>query len=412
MKNKTKGIFRILTAFLAVMLCVTALSIPAFAYGADPDGEAAETTGGIEPGEKQTDKTGTAAATDKPEADKEAVPLTENELADLFSALFGSKVSITATGDGIQITTGNAEEKAPGQTGTVTTNGGNLNVRTGAGLDNNAFTQLPNGATVEVIGADGDWIQVLLPERVGYVHSDYLTVTDAKPEAGATGEGSFSLSLDKEELSSLWELFTGSGGGAALTPDGNLSLIDDIGGAAKTGKQFITVETKTGNVFYLIIDRDDEGEETVHFLNQVDEADLLALMEDGENTPTAAVCICTTKCKTGAVNTNCPVCKTNMTECCGPEPQEDQPEETEAPQEEDKSSGSGAGGLIVFLVVALAGGGAALYYFKFRKPKTETKGSDDLDEYDFGDDEDLEDEESETEFDPEADFVSEQEDEE
>lgn len=410
MKNKTKGISRILTAFLAVMLCVTAFSIPAFAYGSDPAGEAAETTGGIEPDKEETGKADTAAATDKPEADKEAEPLSESDLADLFSALFGSTVSITATDDGIQITTGSAEEKAPGQTGTVTTNGGNLNVRTGAGLDNNAFTQLPNGATVEVIGTDGDWIQVLLPERVGYVYSDYLTVSDTKTEA--TGGGSFSLSLDKEELSSLWELFTGSGGGAALTPDGNLSLIDDIGSEAQTGKQFVTVETKTGNVFYLIIDRDDEGEETVHFLNQVDEADLLALMEDGNNTAPAASCICTTKCKAGAVNTNCPVCKTNMTECCGPEPQEEQPEETEAPQEEAKNSGSGAGGLIVFLIVALAGGGGALYYFKFRKPKTETKGSDDLDEYDFGDDEDLEDEEPETEFDPEADFVSEQEDEE
>lgn len=410
MKNKTKGISRILTAFLAVMLCVTAFSLPAFAYGADSTGEAAETTGGIEPGKEETGKADTAAATDKPEADKEAEPLAESNLADLFSALFGSKVSITATDDGIQITTGSAEEKAPGQTGTVTTNGGNLNVRTGAGLDNNAFTQLPNGATVEVIGTDGDWIQILLPERVGYVYSDYLTVSDTKTEA--TGGGSFSLSLDKEELSSLWELFTGNGGGAALTPDGNLSLIDDIGSAAQTGKQFITVETKTGNVFYLIIDRDDEGEETVHFLNQVDEADLLALMEDGNNTAPAASCTCTTKCKAGAVNTNCPVCKANMTECCGPEPQEEQPEETEAPQEEAKNSGSGAGGLIVFLIVALAGGGAALYYFKFRKPKTETKGSDDLDEYDFGDDEDLEDEEPETEFDPEADFVSEQEDEE
>ncbi|HAQ6458682.1 TPA: bacteriocin, partial [Enterococcus faecium] len=55
---------------------------------------------------------------------------------------------------------------------------------------------------------------------------------------------------------------------------------------------------------------------------------------------------------------------------------------------------------------------AALYYFKFKKPKAETTGSDDLGEYDFGEDEDLEDEEPETEFDPEADFVSEQEDEE
>lgn len=395
MKNKTKRISRILTAILAVMLCVTAFSIPAFAYGADPTGEAAETTGGIEPEKEESDKTGTVA-TNKPEADKEAAPLTEGEIADLFSALFGSKVSITATDDGIQITTGNAEKKAPGQTGTVTTNGGNLNVRTGAGLDHNAFTQLPNGATVEVIGTDGDWIQVLLPERVGYVHSDYLTVSDTITES--TAEGSFFLSLDEEELATLLGLFTGSqtGGSAALTPDGNLTLIDDIGSTTQSVKQFITVETKTGNIFYLIIDRDDEGKETVHFLNQVDEADLLALMEDGQKGSTASVCTCTTKCKAGAVNTNCPVCKNNMSECTGPEPQEIQPQETEAPQEEPKNSGSGTGGLIVFLVVAMAGG-AALYYFKFKKPRADTKGSDDLDEYDFGDDENLEDEAPETE---------------
>ena len=172
----------------------------------------------------------------------------------------------------------------------------------------------------------------------------------------------------------------------ALTPEGNAALVDDFGG----NKQLITVTTKAGNYFYILIDRANEDKETaVHFLNQVDDADLQALLEDGKAAP--ETCTCTTKCAAGAVNTNCPVCKTNMTECTGPEPEPQEPEETEQPQE-DEAKGSGMGGLVVFLVVALIGGGAALYFFKFKKPKADTKGGDELDEYDFGEDEDDEDE--------------------
>lgn len=65
-----------------------------------------------------------------------------------------------------------------------------------------------------------------------------------------------------------------------LTPEGNLSLVDDYGSATGEGKQFITLVTKSGNYFYLMIDRDSDGDQTVHFLNQVDEADLLALMDE------------------------------------------------------------------------------------------------------------------------------------
>ena len=111
-----------------------------------------------------------------------------------------------------------------------------------------------------------------------------------------------------------------------LTPDGNATLVDDFGG----NKQLITVTTKNGNYFYILIDRDDEGENTVHFLNQVDEADLMALMEDGNTTTEPpAVCNCTEKCEAGKVNVSCPVCKDNMTACSGKaaEPETEEPTE-------------------------------------------------------------------------------------
>lgn len=376
MKNKKKYLSRMLAAFLAVMLCVTAFSIPALAAGGE---DVTEVTGGIEPETEET----SSLVIGETEADTDtgAAELTEEEIAALLSSLLGSAVNITATDESIQITFGDTAESH--QTGTVTTGGGRLNVRTGAGLDNTAFTQLPNGTAVEVVGTDGEWVKILLPERIGYVHSDYLTVS----EAGETGSGSFSLSLSGDELAALLELFTG-GGSAALTPDGNLTLIDDIGSTTQAGKQFITVESKNGNVFYLIIDRDDDGEETVHFLNQVDEADLLALMEDADTTETPAACTCTEKCVAGAVDTSCPVCATNMTECMGKEPEPAEPEDSaEAEPEPEKSGGAASGILVVLLLAALMGGGA-FAYLKFVKNKPQKKSAPDPDDYDFDDDED------------------------
>lgn len=159
-------------------------------------------------------------------------------------------------------------------TGKVVTGGSRLNVRTGAGMDYEIIDQFCPGEEVSVIGTEGDWYQIIVPAKTGYVHSDYLEVLES-----ATNE------TDADLLQMFMMMFMDSMNNAgdvncALTPDGNMNLIDDYGSATKAGKQFITLTTKSGNYFYLIVDRDDKGTETVHFLNLVDERDLLSLMDE------------------------------------------------------------------------------------------------------------------------------------
>lgn len=150
----------------------------------------------------------------------------------------------------------------------------------------------------------------------------------------------------------------------SLTPDGNLTLVDDIESEAAEDKQFITVQTKDGNYFYIVIDRSDDTD-NVYFLNLVDEADLLALIddEDIQSQDTSSVTETTA------------------------EPEEATETTDTDEQQEDETGNNSA--LVVLLVVLLLGGGGALVYFKLIKPKKNIKGGVDLDEYEF--DEDAED---------------------
>ena len=174
-----------------------------------------------------------------------------------------------------------------------------------------------------------------------------------------------------------------------LTPDGNLALIDDIldgsyysseeiGDGGKM--QFVTVETKSGNVFYLVIDHS-TGD--VYFLNLVDESDLLALLEDEGY---EAECDCKVKCEAGAVNTDCPVCRTDLKGCKGEEP-EPTPEHSEVPESnQDNGEGFNAAALLPIVLIVALGAGGAYYFLKLRKRKPATSGDTDLDDYEFPED--------------------------
>lgn len=173
--------------------------------------------------------------------------------------------------------------------------------------------------------------------------------------------------------------------GEPLDGEGN-AYTRDLLYDKETNKQFITIQTKSGNTLYIIIDydaplNDEEEQYQTYFLNMVDESDLLALMDE-EAVSALTTCTCEEHCEAGAVNTECPVCKSNMSECTGTTPEPVTPtegEDTENPDTEEPESGGNMG--MIIAVVAIAGvGGAAYYYFKFVRGKK--KKDDDLDFFD------------------------------
>lgn len=151
----------------------------------------------------------------------------------------------------------------------------------------------------------------------------------------------------------------------ALTPDGNMSIVDDYGSLEAGGKQFITVVTKNGNYFYIIIDRDDEGDETVHFLNMVDESDLLSLMDEDQVNDYIAL--------TGGTKEEEEVKPTTT-----PEIEQTGEEDTEEPVQMPEKKSKTNGIMALILIAALCGAGGYMYFIttKHSKKKPKTKDPD------------------------------------
>ncbi len=171
----------------------------------------------------------------------------------------------------------------------------------------------------------------------------------------------------------------------AFTPEGTGTVLDEADGESGD-KQFYTITTEAGNVFYLIIDGKRE-DNNVYFLNGVTEADLMALAEKGDGSvstiPEAETCTCTEKCEAGEVNISCPVCKNDLKSCTGKEkPDKDKDEESAEPEKPKKDTGSA--GTMIFLIAALLAAGGVGYYVKIVRPKQQAEDDGDFEDDGYG----------------------------
>ena len=140
-------------------------------------------------------------------------------------------------------------------------------------------------------------------------------------------------------------------------PEGNATIIEDVS-ADVVNRQFIAIQSKNGNTFYIVIDKDSKGKENVYFMNLVDEYDMMAFAEDFPEGVTI---------ETPDDEQTEPVtdAEGNVIE------NSDDTSESEKDNAPEKNEGEGGGNntlLILVGVLALAGGGA-FYYFKVYKAK-------------------------------------------
>lgn len=386
------SIKKVTAALLAGVMMLGGLSVPCYAFDGGNSQEKTEdaTSSVVNPGNADVLEETEASNKEDPTV-KDSVQEPSGSVQDEEKLPYDMKVgedgSCTFTFGDWEWTVG-GEEEDPETTGRVNGKVRNyLHLRNGSGMDYEIIGHLLPGEEVKVIGEDGNWYEVEIPERKGFVYKDYLDVLTEAEEKDEFSEELLSMMLylmmtslnQPEESPAL-----------SLTPDGNMTLVDDIGSPTGEGQQFITLVTKAGNTFYMVIDRNDKGEENVHFMNLVDEADLFALMDEDQ---AAALKAEREEKKEG----------TTVIPTAPAEPSEIEPKlDDQTVKEKPKVNVLPV--VCVIALLALAGGGYFMMQAKKKKPKAEKPDPDadyrdeDEEEYEFAEDDGAEEFPEETEY--------------
>jgi hypothetical protein len=180
----------------------------------------------------------------------------------------------------------------------------------------------------------------------------YVPQEENTPEGG-NGEANATVAETEPSQSAISE------GAKPFTPDGTGGVADNV--TENDGKEFFSITTEDGNVFYLIVDRQ-RTSENVYLLNAVTENDLASLAKPGDGKSESAIA------------------EPAPTAAQTPEQPSATPETMPEPPVE-KSGGNN--NIIIFAVVAVVAVGGAGYYFKIVRPKK--YAVDDSDNYDDAD---------------------------
>lgn len=209
-------------------------------------------------------------------------------------------------------------------------------------------------------------------------------VVERKTETGEPTDGG------EESAAGLDVALDTAAGDTPFSIPGNGLLLDDK--SADGTKQFLTIRTKNGNTFFMVLDRSNHTE-NVYMLSMIDENDLAEFVEDAQDQPKTGIPSVVLPQKDTAATVPGQTDELKRTDELE---QTDKLEQKKTGQEKDKTEGMNMSMILVFIVI-LMGGIGVFYYLKVLRPKRAEEDAE-VENLEFCDDgtyinEDLEEEE-------------------
>lgn len=206
-----------------------------------------------------------------------------------------------------------------------------------------------------------------------------------------------SAQKEREEIQSSTEADTDSAGNTEEVALGENAFIEEGNGTLKDtvtsadGKEFITVTTKKGNTFYLIIDHQRDSN-NVYLLNKIDESDLQGFLDEKESIGGDSI-------------VSLPLETESMKETTPKTEEESEGGKTADTLQNSLSKAGNGGNMNYLIILVVIGVFGVAYYFKIHKKKGQASYDEYETEEELEEDVDYEDDDADYERDDETEGV-------